>query len=82
LHCSVVAALHAGQISARNADTFLRLNPGEQARESERRFSEAHERETRLRLVADAIRGYLDGCSGRKVNLTDLRKIIREVLPV
>jgi hypothetical protein len=77
---AVVAALHAGQISPRSADAFLRLNPKEQALELERRLSEARERETRHRLVAKAIRMYLDELGERKVDLTELGKIIRETL--
>jgi hypothetical protein len=76
----VVAALHAGRISARSADDFLRLTPQKQAMELERRLSETAERERRHRLVADAIRAYLDGLGGRKVDLLELGKIIREAL--
>jgi hypothetical protein len=76
----VVAALHAGQISARSADDFLQLTPDQQAAELGRRLSEAHEREARHRLVADAIRGYLDGLGGRKVDLIELGKILRKAL--
>ena len=76
----VVEALHAGQISARSADTFLRLSPDQQTVELRRRLAEAHERETRHRLVADAIRTYLDNLNGRQVDLHQLGGIIRQAL--
>jgi hypothetical protein len=77
---AVVKAFQSGQISARSADVFLSLPQAEQAQELERRLSEAHERETGHRLVAEAIRGYLDGLGGQKVDLIELGKIIRETL--
>jgi hypothetical protein len=77
---AVTTALHAGQISARSADVFLRLNPGEQAAELERRLSEAHEREARHRAVAGAIKQYLDGIGDQKVDLHQLSGVIREAL--
>jgi hypothetical protein len=78
----VLEAYRAGRITARRADILLYLPADQQASELERRLSEAHERETRHRLVADAIRKYLDGLAGRKVDLVELGKIIREALPV
>ena len=77
---AVIEALHAGQISSRSADIFLRLAPDEQAQELNRRLALAHERETRHRLVASAIRGYLDGLNGRRVDLNELAQRIREAL--
>lgn len=77
---AVAVALHAGQISPRSADAFLRLTPAEQQGELTRRLSEAHERETQHRLVAEAIRGYLDGLNGRQVDLHQLSGIIRQAL--
>lgn len=75
----VVAALHAGQISARSADVFLRLAPDEQSEELNRRLAEAHEREARHRTVADAIRGYLDGLDGKRVDLVELARTIKDL---
>jgi hypothetical protein len=77
---AVIEALHAGRISARSADAFLRLNPDQQAVELERRLNEAHERERRHRLVADAIKSYLDGLGERKVDLIELAGIIQKAL--
>lgn len=76
----VIEALHSGQISARSADTFLRLSPDQQTVELRRRLAEAHERETRHRLVAEAIRTYLDTLNGRQVDLHQLSGIIRQAL--
>ena len=76
----VIEALHAGQISPRSADAFLRLNPGEQAAELERRLSEARTRERRHQVVAGLIREYLDGLGNRKVHLIELSRIIKEAL--
>jgi hypothetical protein len=77
---AVVEAFHSGQISSRSADIFLRLSPAEQQVELTRRLNQAHEREERHRLVAEAIRGYLDTRNGRRVDLLELGKIIRETL--
>ena len=63
----VVAALHAGQISSRSADAFLRLTPEKQKVELERRLSEIAEREQKHATVARTIREYLDTTS--KVDL-------------
>jgi hypothetical protein len=81
-HCiaPVVAALHAGQISPRSADSFLRLSPDQQVVQLERRLSEAHEREARHRLVADTIRKYLAQLDGKRVDLIELAEIIRKAL--
>jgi hypothetical protein len=76
----VVAALHAGRISSRSADVFLRLAPDEQARELERRLSEAKACEHKNRLVADTIRTYLDNLDGRQVDLHQLGGVIRQAL--
>jgi hypothetical protein len=84
-HCiaPVVAALHAGQISARSADTFLRLTPAEQQVELTRRLSEARQREERHRTVATAIKQYLDGRGAkRQVDLIELSKLIKNALDV
>ena len=75
----VAAALHAGQISARRADAFLRLTPAQQTVELEHRLTEAHERERKHRLVAEAIRGYLDGLDGKRVDLVELARIIKDL---
>jgi hypothetical protein len=77
---AVAVALHAGQISPRTADAFLRLTPEEQAQELSRRLSEAHERETQHRLVAEAIRTYLDSLNGQHVDLVELSQIIKKAL--
>jgi hypothetical protein len=77
---AVREALHAGQISARSADAFLRLTPRKQATELARRLSETAERERRHRLVARTIRGYLDGLNGGRVDLHQLGGIIRSAL--
>jgi hypothetical protein len=61
-----------------SADVFLRLPTGEQALELERRLSEARERRERHHLVASAIRGYLDQLNGKRVDLNELARIIRE----
>jgi hypothetical protein len=63
---AVAEAYERGDISARRADTLLYLPAGEQAAELERRLAEAHERERKHRLVAEAIRGYLDGLAGQR----------------
>jgi hypothetical protein len=76
----VVKALHAGQISSRSADVFLRLAPDQQAVELERRLSEAQERERKHQLVAESIRTYLDNLNGRQVDLHQLGGIIRQAL--
>jgi hypothetical protein len=76
----VIEALHSGQISPRSADMFLRLTPAEQAQELGRRLALAREREARHRLVADAIRTYLDSLNGRQVDLHQLAGIIRQAL--
>ena len=77
---AVREAYERGDISARRADILLYLPAAEQAAELERRLSEAHEREARHRLVADAIRAYLDELGDRRVDLVELEKIIREAL--
>ena len=66
---AVREAYERGDISAKRADTLLYLPADQQAAELERRLSEAHEREARHRLVAESIRGYLDGLNGRRVDL-------------
>jgi hypothetical protein len=71
----VVEALHAGQISPRSADVFLRLTPEEQKVELERRLAEIAERERRHAIVARTIREYLDTTS--KVDLQELNERIR-----
>jgi hypothetical protein len=76
----VVAALHAGQISSRSADVFLRLTRDEQAQELNRRLAEAHEREERHRLVAQTIRTYLDTLNGKQPDLHQLGGVIRQAL--
>jgi hypothetical protein len=43
-------------------------------------LNEAHEREARHRLVAEAIRMYLDGLNGRPVDLHQLGGVIRQAL--
>jgi hypothetical protein len=73
-------AYERGAISARMADTLLYLSPAKQAAELERRLAEAREREARHRLVAQAIRGYLDQLNGAKVDLHQLSGIIRQAL--
>lgn len=73
-------AFERGEISAKRADLLLYLPQGEQAAELERRLSEAHEREARRRLVAESIRGYLDGLNGRRVDLNELAQRIRKAL--
>jgi hypothetical protein len=74
----VVAALHAGQISPRSADVFLRLTPEKQKVELERRLAEIAERERKHATVAQTIRQYLDTTS--KVDLQELNERIREAL--
>jgi uncharacterized tellurite resistance protein B-like protein len=76
----VVAALHAGEISPRSADVFLRLTPEKQRVELERRLAEIAERERKHQTVTKVIREYLDGLGVRKVDLIELGKIIRETL--
>jgi hypothetical protein len=76
----VVKALHSGQISARSADLFLRLSPKEQALELQQRLDESAAREARHQVVAGVIRTYLDGLNGRKVDLIELSRIIKEAL--
>lgn len=76
----VVEALHAGQISARSADMFLRLTPKKQAAELQRRLGEAAERERRHQKVSTTIREYLDNLNGRKVDLIELGGLIRKAL--
>jgi hypothetical protein len=77
---AVVEAFHSGQISARSADVFLSLPQAEQAQELNRRLSEAHEREALHRVVATAIKQYLDGLGNQKVDLIELGKIIKKAL--
>jgi hypothetical protein len=69
----VLEAYRAGRITARRADILFYLPADQQAAELECRLSEAHERETRHRLVAEAIRKYLDGLGGRQVDLSFYR---------
>jgi hypothetical protein len=76
----VAQAFQEGKISAKRADLLLYLKPTEQKAELEPRLSEAHERERKHRLVAEAIRGYLDGLDGRRVDLIELAKAIRDAL--
>jgi hypothetical protein len=71
-------AIDFGEISARSADSFLRLTPPEQAAELERRLSEAHERERIHSTVARTIREYLD--TTLKVDLQEINQRIREAL--
>lgn len=73
-------AYENGLISAKRADLLLYKSHSEQQAELTRRLSEAHERETRHRLVADAIRTYLDSLNGRQVDLHQLAGIIRQAL--
>jgi hypothetical protein len=77
---AVREAYENGDISARMADTLLYLSPAKQAAELERRLSETAERERRHQLVATAIRSYLDGLNGRKVDLHQLSGVIRQAL--
>jgi hypothetical protein len=76
----VVEALHAGQISVKGSKVFLQLSPRKQKAELERRLNKARQREARHRMVASAIRGYLDGLNGGRVDLIELSNIIRETL--
>jgi hypothetical protein len=73
-------AYERGQISARMADTMLYLPAAHQRAELNRRLNEARQREACHRLVADAIREYLDSLNGRKVDLIELSKIIQKSL--
>jgi hypothetical protein len=73
---AVVAALHAGQISPRSADLFLRLSPAAQRRELARRLSESATRDARHQRVAGAIKSYLDGLGSSKVDLLELTRCI------
>jgi hypothetical protein len=76
----VLEAYRAGRITARSADILLYLPAAEQAAELERRLFEAPERVARHRLVAKAIRDYLDGLGRRKVDLVELGKFIQNAL--
>jgi hypothetical protein len=76
----VLEAYRAGRITARRADILLYLPADQQAAELERRLALAREREARHRLVADAIRTYLDSLNGRQVDLHQLAGIIRQAL--
>lgn len=77
---AVRQAYENGDISARMADTLLYLSPAKQAAELQRRLTETAERERKHRLVAEAIRKYLDELGTRKVDLLELAKAIREAL--
>jgi hypothetical protein len=77
----VIEALRAGRISARSADTFLRLTPKKQALELERRLSEAHKRERKHAVVARVIREYLDQC-GNQVDLLELNSRLQNMVPL
>ena len=74
----VLEAYERGAISAKRADLLLYLPKAEQALELKRRLNEAYEREARPRLVADAIKSYLDGLNGKRVDLVELAGIIRK----
>ena len=76
----VVAALRAGQISARSADVFLRLSPTQQAVELGRRLKAVEDRERQSAITAQAIRGYLDTLGDRKVDLLELSGLLRAAL--
>jgi hypothetical protein len=76
----VVEALHAGQISPRSADVFLRLTPEKQKVELECRLAEIAECERQHAITARTIREYLDGLGGRKVDLVALNQRIREAI--
>ena len=73
-------AYESGRISARMADTLLYLAPAEQTAELNRRLNEAREREARHRQVAQTIRGYLNSLDGKRVDLVELSRIIKEAL--
>jgi hypothetical protein len=74
----VVAALEAGQISVRMADTLLYLPPGQQRAQLERRLAAARERQRKSQLVAQTIRRYLD--SAQQIDLAALRDLIQAAL--
>ena len=76
----VLEAYEAGSISAKRADLLLYLPPDQRNAELERRLTEVRTREARNRLVADAIRGYLDSLNGQQVDLNTLGQTIREAL--
>ncbi len=77
---AVREAFERGEISAKRADLLLYLPKAEQALELERRLSEAHAREAQHRRVAAAIKSYLDGLNGQKVDLHRLGGVIRAAL--
>jgi hypothetical protein len=74
----LVAAMRAGQISVRTADSLFYLPPGEQRAQLEHRLAALEQRERRSKAVAATIRSYLD--SGQRIDLGELQGRIRSAL--
>jgi hypothetical protein len=74
----LVAALDAGQISIRTADTLLYLSPDEQVAQLDRRLRAVGERERKSHTVARTIRHYLD--DHKDIDLEELRSFIQAAL--
>jgi hypothetical protein len=75
----LVAALDAGAISVRTADTLLYLPPDQQAAELNRRLQALQERERKSQTASTVIRQYLDSAP-KQIDLEELRSLIQEAL--
>jgi hypothetical protein len=76
----VAEAVRSGKLSVRLADQLLYLPKAQQKAELERRLKAVEDRERLSATVARTIREYLDSLNGRRVDLVELGKIIREAL--
>ena len=74
----LVAAMRAGQVSVRTADSLFYLPLEEQRAQLERRLQAAEQRERRSKAVAATIHSYLD--SGQRIDLGELQGRIRSAL--
>ena len=74
----VIAALEAGQISVRMADTLLYLPSEQQRAQLDRRLQAAQQREQKSKAIAGVIRDYLD--AHKQVDLEALRSLIQAAL--